>query len=200
MASFQKMKHFSELSPAAERIVDEAEDLVKQLGFNGFSYEAIAQRVGIRKPSIHHHFPSKAELVVVMTQRYAYRFQQRLEDIRSRHASACARLRAHAALFEETFRHGRRLCVCGMLGSEMDSLPDPLRTEVHGFFAFNLSWLEAVIAAGQAQHELHALPAPAKLAALWLSALEGSMLVGRGSSNATPADVAETLLQSWTTA
>lgn len=197
-ATVKKMKHFSELSPAAERIVDEAEDLVKQLGFNGFSYEDIAQRVGIRKPSIHHHFPSKAELVVVMTQRYAHRFQLRLESISAKDAAASARLRAHAELFAETFSNGRRLCVCGMLGSEMDSLPEPLRAEVSEFFAANLAWLEGVITAGQARQELDTRQLPAKLASLWLSALEGAMLVGRGLGIATPSDIAEALLSSWT--
>lgn len=192
------MKHFSELTPAAERIVDEAEDLVKQLGFNGFSYEDIAQRVGIRKPSIHHHFPSKAELVVVMTQRYAHRFQLRLESISAKETTAAARLRSHAALFGETFANGRRLCVCGMLGSEMDSLPEPLRAEVREFFASNLTWLESVIATGQARQELDTQQAPAQLASIWLSALEGSMLVGRGLSIARPSDIAGALLGGWT--
>ncbi|MCH3032011.1 TetR/AcrR family transcriptional regulator, partial [Listeria monocytogenes] len=51
------MKHFSEISPTAERVVDAAEGLVQQHGYNGFSYDDVAQLVGIKKPSIHHHFP-----------------------------------------------------------------------------------------------------------------------------------------------
>ena len=57
------MKHFSEISPTAERVVDAAEGLVQQHGYNGFSYDDVAQLVGIKKPSIHHHFPKKGELV-----------------------------------------------------------------------------------------------------------------------------------------
>ena len=53
------MKHFSEISPTAERVVDAAEGLVQQHGYNGFSYDDVAQLVGIKKPSIHHHFPKK---------------------------------------------------------------------------------------------------------------------------------------------
>lgn len=36
------MKHFSEISPTAERVVDAAEGLVQQHGYNGFSYDDVA--------------------------------------------------------------------------------------------------------------------------------------------------------------
>lgn len=101
------MKHFAELSPAAERIVDAAEELVQHVGFNGFSYEDISQKVGIRKPSIHHHFQTKVELVVVMTQRYIHRFQMQLEEIESASTSSKERLRAYARLFAKTFENDR---------------------------------------------------------------------------------------------
>lgn len=42
------MKHFSEISPTAERVVDAAEGLVQQHGYNGFSYDDVAQLVGIK--------------------------------------------------------------------------------------------------------------------------------------------------------
>lgn len=132
------MKHFSELSQSAERIVDAAENLVQQFGFNGFSFEDIAQLVGIRKPSIYHHFPSKQELVAVMTQRYTHRFCARLEDINAKYNGAVERLHAHAALFSETLGKEGRLCACGMLGAEHNSLPEPIRQQVKDFFACNV--------------------------------------------------------------
>lgn len=42
------MKHFSEISPTAERVVDAAEGLVQRHGYNGFSYDDVAQLVGIK--------------------------------------------------------------------------------------------------------------------------------------------------------
>ncbi|MFX5555137.1 TetR/AcrR family transcriptional regulator, partial [Acinetobacter baumannii] len=47
----------------ADDILACARSLIIAGGYNGFSYADIADVVGIRKPSIHHHFPSKAELV-----------------------------------------------------------------------------------------------------------------------------------------
>ncbi|MDP2026901.1 TetR/AcrR family transcriptional regulator [Sulfuriferula sp.] len=36
--------------------------MVQRRGFNDFSYADIANEVGIRKASLHHHFPTKTDL------------------------------------------------------------------------------------------------------------------------------------------
>lgn len=171
---------------------------MQHVGFNGFSYEDISQKVGIRKPSIHHHFPTKVQLVVVMTQRYIDRFRAQLEEIEAGTASSMGRLRAYAQVFAKTFENDRRLCVCGMLGAEADGLPQDIRAEVQRFFQLNAEWLERVIATGQSAGELRSHQPAANLGALWLGALEGAMLVGRGAkSSQGPGAIAETLLAGW---
>ncbi len=191
------MKHFSELSATAERVVDAAEGLVQLRGYNGFSYDDVASLVGIKKPSIHHHFPTKAELVAVVTQRYTHRFRTALVAIEGQHAQAPERLRAYAGLFEQTFAQNRRLCVCGMLGTEAESLPDRVNAEVQAFFRINLDWLGAVLANGQHQGTVRAkVPAP-QLAEAFFCALEGAMVLCRGLASARgPGQVGETLLSS----
>lgn len=178
------MTPFGEMSATAERVVDAAEGLIQQHGYNGFSYEDVARQVGIRKPSIHHHFATKAELVAVVAQRYSHRFGEQLLAIERRHAKAPARLTAYAALFEQTFARDQRLCVCGMLGAEADSLPGEVAAEVAQFFAANLTWLNAVIAAGQRASLIRSRPSSAAIAEAFLCALEGAMVVGRGMPSA----------------
>src|SRR5580693_3627241 len=65
----------------AERILDTAERLVQTQGFNGFSYADIAAALDIRKASIHHHFPTKADLVRRLMARYQATFSAALEEI-----------------------------------------------------------------------------------------------------------------------
>lgn len=174
------MKHFSELTASAERIVDAGELLLQKLGYNGFSYEDVAQMVGIRKPSVHHHFASKTELGVVVAQRYTHRFRQSLLHIEGTQAQAPERLKAYAELFEATFAENRRLCVCGMLGAETDGLPAEINAEVRRFFEVNLAWLSAVFADGQRAGTLSKQLSADEAAHAVLAALEGAMLVGRG--------------------
>ncbi|WP_317201038.1 TetR/AcrR family transcriptional regulator [Janthinobacterium sp.] len=189
------MKHFSEISPMAERVLDVAEVLVQQQGYSGFSYDDVARQVGIKKPSIHHHFPKKEELVAVLVQRYTHRFRAALLGIEGQHAKAPERLIAYAALFEGTFVKDRRLCVCGMLGAEADSLPGLVAGEVERFFKVNIDWLTLVVADGQRAALVSAQCAAEVLAEAFLCALEGSMVVGRGMrSSRGPADVGKTFL------
>jgi TetR/AcrR family transcriptional repressor of nem operon len=178
------MTPLAEMSATAERVLDAAEGLIQQHGYNGFSYEDIARLVGIRKPSIHHHFSTKAELVAVVAHRYSHRFEEQLLAIERRHASAPARLKAYAALFEQTFAQHQRLCLCGMLGAEADSLPDEVADKVAQFFAANLKWLTAVVAAGQRASLIRSRPSSAAIAEAFLCALEGAMVVGRGMPSA----------------
>ncbi len=191
------MKHFSELSATAERVVDAAEGLVQQRGYNGFSYDDVAALVGIKKPSIHHHFATKGDLVAVVAQRYAHRFRTELLDIEGRSATAPRRLAAYAALFESTFNTDRRLCVCGMLGAEAEALPEPVADEVRRFFQVNIEWLAMVFAEGQRSGQVRAAPPAAELAEAYFCALEGSMVVGRGMrSPSGPGAVSQTFLSS----
>ncbi|MBW8846135.1 MAG: TetR/AcrR family transcriptional regulator [Burkholderiales bacterium] len=177
------MKHFSELSPSAERVVDAAEGLLQQQGYNGFSYDDVARLIGIKKPSIHHHFATKADLAAMVVQRYTHRFR------------AHDRLAAYGELFDGTFARERRLCVCGMLGAEAHELPEAVRDEVARFFDINLRWLREGFELARREGSLGPGAEPEALARAYLCALEGAMVVGRGqASNQGPSTVGRALL------
>jgi TetR/AcrR family transcriptional repressor of nem operon len=191
------MRHFSEISPAAERVLDAAEALIQSHGYNGFSYDDIARQIGIKKPTIHHHFPTKSELVTIVAQRYAHRFRTRLTDIAGRPGSAADRLRAYAQLFAGTYRQNRKLCVCGMLGADAETLPADAAAEVTRFFRVNLDWLASVMADGERAGTLRLVAQPRDHAQAFLSALEGAMMVGRGlGSDTSPEAVGRTMISS----
>ncbi|EJP4955223.1 TetR/AcrR family transcriptional regulator, partial [Escherichia coli] len=42
-----------------DKILRQTDTLIQQSGFLGFSYADLAEVIGIRKASIHHHFPGK---------------------------------------------------------------------------------------------------------------------------------------------
>ncbi|MES2165376.1 MAG: TetR/AcrR family transcriptional regulator [Pseudomonadota bacterium] len=189
------MKHFSEMSESALRVVDAAEGLIQERGYNGFSYDDVAKLVGIKKPSIHHHFATKGDLATAVAQRYTHRFREQLLRIEVQHAKAQDRLTAYATLFENTFAAEQRLCVCGMLGAEAKSLPDGVAHEVSRFFEANTDWLAMVIAEGQRAQQLRAQPEARALADAFLATLEGAMIVARSVRGARgPAGVAQTYL------
>jgi TetR/AcrR family transcriptional repressor of nem operon len=172
----------TELSPSALRIADVAQALVQQVGFNGFSFEHISQSVGMRKASIHHHFPTKVVLGVAVVKRYTLQFADALGQIDRQLISPHDRLLAYADLFEKTFVQDHRLCLCGMLGAESTSLDQALNTEVRRFFELNLSWLQSAFQDGLNSGAWRQQHTAQDLAETLLSLLEGAMLVGRSIS------------------
>lgn len=169
----------TELSPSAQRITKVAQNLVKEFGYNGFSFEHIAKKVGMRKASVHYHFASKADLGVAVVQSYTHEFENALQNILTTAKSAPQRLTAYADLFESTFANQHHLCLCGMLSAESNSLDTAVKQEVNHFFQLNMTWLTFAVQEGVDSGSLKKVNDAHAVAQTCLSMLEGSMLVGR---------------------
>ncbi|MEO6926322.1 MAG: TetR/AcrR family transcriptional regulator [Rhodanobacter sp.] len=189
------------MSPVVEgtaaRVMDVAEALIQQRGYRGFSFDEVAQVVGIRKPSVHHHFHTKADLVAALARRYTERFESALAAIDVARRDPLMRLKSYVRLFATTYAQDGRLCVCGMLGAEADALPDGVADAVASFFKLNLAWLTAAFRDAQRSGQMTSAQRAAALAELMLSTLEGAMVVGRGArGGGGPAATGRTLLSS----
>jgi len=162
----------------ATRILDVAERLVQERGFNGFSYADVASELGITKAALHYHFPGKAELGDALIARYAERFGEALTRVDGRDIDAPAKLRAYAQLYADVFAD-ERMCLCGMLAADYATLPDPMQERVVTFFDDNEAWLAKVLQDGRDAGTLAFHGSPRTLARTIVSGLEGAMLVAR---------------------
>jgi TetR/AcrR family transcriptional repressor of nem operon len=188
----------SDANDTATRILDIGERLVQVRGFNGFSYADVAAELDMTKAALHYHFPGKAELGRALIERYTERFAAALADIDARIPDAPAKLDAYAGLYADVLRD-RRMCLCGMLAAEYQTLPDPMRDAVIAFIDANEAWVEKVLADGRRAGTI-ALAGPASDAArLIVSGLEGAMLVARPYGDVARFDTAaEGLLAGFT--
>jgi TetR/AcrR family transcriptional repressor of nem operon len=164
----------------AERTLDVAERLVQVRGFNGFSYADVARELGITTATLHYHFPGKAELGAALIGRYAARFTDALAGIDRDIPDARAKLEAYAGIYANVLR-AKRMCLCGILAAEYETLPQPMREAVTRFFADNEAWLATVLVQGERDGTLSIHGSPADAAQMILSGLEGAMLVARTS-------------------
>src|SRR5437762_2293303 len=126
-------------APTATRILDVAEQLAQTHGFNGFSYADIAIKVKVQKPTLHHHFPTKADLGVALIERYHESFFAVLRALESEVQDPRVRLDRYVDLYRSVLTKDR-LCLCGMFAAEVSTLPKPMRTRVTRFFAENEVW------------------------------------------------------------
>lgn len=166
----------------AARILDVAEQLVQVRGFNGFSYADIAAELGITKAALHYHFAGKADLGEALIVRYASRFAEALAAIDATAdgsaGAARARLGGFADLYLEVLRNSR-MCLCGMLAAEYQTLPQPMQNAVLRFFDDSEAWLGSVLESGRADGSLSFAGPASETARMIIGSLEGAMLVAR---------------------
>jgi TetR/AcrR family transcriptional repressor of nem operon len=176
-------------SDTAARILDVAERLVQSRGFNAFSYADVAAELNVTKASLHYHFPGKAELGEALIARYAQRFSEALGAIDAGTGDAPARLAAYARIYGDVLRD-RRMCLCGMLAADYETLPEPMQAAVIQFFDENLAWLADVVAQGEREGTLRPNGSPEEAAQALLGGLEGALLVARPYGDVTRFDAA----------
>jgi TetR/AcrR family transcriptional regulator, transcriptional repressor for nem operon len=177
----------------ASRILDIAERLVQVRGFNGFSYADISSELKISKASLHYHFPGKAELGEALIRRYAARFGAALDAIDLSGGDASAKLAAYANIYADVLRD-RRMCLCGMLAAEYDTLPKPMRDGIIGFFDQNETWLTGVLEQGEREGALRLSGSASEAAQTIVGGLEGALLIARPYGDVARFEAAATRL------
>ena len=160
------------------RILDIGERLIQVRGFNGFSYADVAAELSVTKASLHYHFPSKADLGEAIITRYAERFADALAGIDEDVDAAPAKLAAYAELYAQVLRE-ERMCLCGMLAAEYETIPSPIRGAVVRFLDDNEAWLTLVLEQGRREGSLSFGGSTAVLARSIVSGLEGALLIAR---------------------
>jgi TetR/AcrR family transcriptional regulator, transcriptional repressor for nem operon len=161
----------------ASRILDVAERLLQDRGFNGFSYADVAAELHITKPALHYHFASKADLGEALINRYAARFVEALTRLDAA-PDTRAKLAGYADLYLNVL-HQQRMCLCGMLAAEYQTLPQPIQESVLTFFDQNELWLEQVLEKGHQEGSLRFNGSARDTARMIIACLEGAMLAAR---------------------
>ncbi|MGL4461062.1 MAG: TetR/AcrR family transcriptional regulator [Planctomycetia bacterium] len=156
-----------------------AEFLLQTRGYDGFSYADLAKAVGLRKASIHHHFPTKSDLGIALIDRFAAACRQALTSLDAAHDDPRRRLAGYVAIFEATLADRNRMCLCGILALNPAGLSDAMNLALRQAIALHETWLTATIAAGQKGGLLRGDADPAPLAASFFACLEGAMLLSR---------------------
>ncbi len=164
-----------------EKILDVAQRLVETRGYDGFSYADVAEAVGIRKASIHHHFATKGDLALALIDRSRSDCRAALAEIDRREATPDRRLDAYVKLFEATLSDGGRMCLCGMLAAGQVTLLPAARDALAGAIGDHEEWLTGVLRAGQKAGQFRIDASPMKQARALLASLEGAMLLARAS-------------------
>ena len=172
------------MNATADRILDAGQELIQTGGFSAMSFQDIASEVGIRKPSIIHHFPTKAELGVAIIRRYRDTFAAQLQQISEDPAkSSWDALEFYFSPYLFLASTPDKVCLCGALAGEIPVLPEVMCVEVKQFIEAHQRWLEEILREGVERGELVLIDSPQSLSRVIFNSLQGSLLVRRSTED-----------------
>ena len=158
-----------------DEILDVAEAMIRDVGFNAFSTRDVAGAVGIKASSVHYYFPTKVDIGVAVTERYTDRFLKQLGDPARFKGDAREAVALYVNSFRETLVRDDKLCLCAVLGAEIGGLPQEIGSHTRIFFDRNIAWLKKAFSGSS---RMSAAEANA-FAVHILAALEGGMILSK---------------------
>jgi AcrR family transcriptional regulator len=160
-------------------ILNLAEFLLQDKGFNGFSYANIATELGVKNAAIHYHFPSKEDLSIAVIQRYRDRFKLWINNSRVEDLSPEQKLDWFFNIYTDMRADKGKVCLVGSIEAEFNSIPQGLQAEVQALHKELLGWLQSTLAEGRDAGAFSFRGEPADKAAMILSTLQGALQMAR---------------------
>ena len=134
------------LSPGStrEQIVRVARELIQTRSYLGFSFQDVADQVGVRKASLYHHFPTKEALGVEVLREATQGFRNWTV---AKQRTPKEWLEAYFRMYRHTLNAGSAVCPAGALAPGWDCINDELRGAVRELRNVQVLWLTGVLGA-----------------------------------------------------
>jgi TetR/AcrR family transcriptional repressor of nem operon len=168
------------------RLLDAAMNLMICKGFKATTVDEICAEAGLTKGSFFHYFDSKEDLAKA-TARHFHAFQQRLfdgADFRSV-ADPLDRMFGRLDFIADIARNPKipKSCLVGNLVQEIAGTHDDIRCVCESVFNSSVADFERDVAAAKLKHAPNADFEPAGVARLYLTLIQGSMILVKASTN-----------------
>lgn len=165
-----------------QKILDSAQRLIQTRSFHGFSFQDIADEVGIRKASLYHYFDSKDQVALAVLERAANWVGARFEKLEG--LEPAERLEGYFDIFRTIHGKGERMCPGGSFGAVFDAVATPVQGALYRFVKMHLDWLENVVREGVERGQFHiGDQRPRDVAMQILAGVQGALLMGRLSGD-----------------
>ena len=120
-------------------ILRTAREMVLTRSYLGLTFQDLADRVGIRKASLYHHFASKEALGLEVVADSLTKFETWCDSVSDR--APAQQILAYVRMFRDLIGAGSRVCPVAAFGSEWDCIEPELRKAVQTFHRAQLNWL-----------------------------------------------------------
>jgi AcrR family transcriptional regulator len=129
-----------------EEILIIGDALIRDKGFNAFSFSDISKELGIKNASVHYHFPTKTDLGVAVVKEHISALEELIK--KSQHKDPVAKLQAFFSTYSRTKAEGR-VCLVGSLATDLHTVEEAIRQELKIFVTKVLAWVTAILEEGK---------------------------------------------------
>lgn len=160
-----------------EKIVELARDYIQKIGYHSFNYKQIATYLDIKNAAIHHYFPSKDDLGVAVIEKDRQEFITMIQRLAK--DSGTEKLEFLLNTYLRFFEDDRKLCIIGTFCSTYQDLSPKIQFSVKQYMDLFVSWLSEVLQQGLDTGEFRFDSSVNEMTNSWITALTGSLHVGR---------------------
>lgn len=165
-----------------EKLLDVAEELVQSRGFNGVTFQDMADAVGLRKPSVFHHIRNKEELALALIDRCSTKHGPEYAKVVESNESAPEKLKRVAAIFERGLKQ-KRPCLLAAMSSGIESLSPAATAELKAAANGSVERFAEIFSQGRGEGSLAFEGTPKAAAMSFFAMLQGLQSLCRASGD-----------------
>lgn len=153
MSTYQKVGIFAEIILSTrDTIIKLGDELIRDKGYNAFSFYDIAKTLGIRNASIHYYFPTKEHLAISIV-----RHQQQLLEALILSVSGkppLRKLNAYFSIYDNACTQDR-VCLVGSLATDLHTVDLPVKAELKILVDNIINWVSSILVEGRKDGSFH---------------------------------------------
>lgn len=150
---------------------------LQTVGFNGFSFQDLADDLGIRKASLHYYFSSKEDLGLALIEQYERYFNNFIH--RNATLSAIRQLDAWVKFCYGMAKDHQKLCPIGVLTCELNTFSPAMRRALARFQNNQKRWVLKNLKQGQRESQFRKNLNVTWAADVFLECIQGGLQLSR---------------------
>jgi TetR/AcrR family transcriptional repressor of nem operon len=129
-----------------EEIIRLGDLLIRDKGYNAFSFYDISKKLKIKNASIHYHFATKTELGVSIVKNHSNKLDTLIESMADK--NPLLKLKAFLSVYDKIKSEGR-VCLVGSLATDLNTVDAKMEKELKGFANKILVWVTEILKEGK---------------------------------------------------
>ncbi|MBN2350075.1 MAG: TetR/AcrR family transcriptional regulator [Bacteroidales bacterium] len=129
-----------------DEIINLADSLIRDKGYNAFSFNDISKAIGIKTSSIHYYFPTKSDLGISVIKEQSKRFNILIKELADK--SPEVKLEEFFNMYAQ-IKSDNKICLVGSLATDFNTIDKTVKNELKKFAEQILNWVTEILTEGK---------------------------------------------------